>query len=374
MIKSVEIQNFKSIKYKCFKLRSLNILLGLNGMGKSSFIQNLLTFRQSKNIHDGRLDLNGDYVNIGTASDALYQYAKDSQFATHIKFADDKDIKCVFNYKSDADYFTSQNLNNIRGLEEPLFNTAFQYLKAHRIEPKSSYPKSFSHVNDLGNLGNSGEFTAHFITEFGDINIQLEELIHPKSKIIDKLENKEIVIKTLANQINLWMEEISPNISIKTESIKDEFTLEYVYKQPHLGTTNKFKPQNVGFGITYVLPVVVALLKARSGDLIIIENPESHIHPRGQAVIGKLLALAAMGGVQIIVETHSDHIINGIRVAVKEKLMDKDNVVIYYFEKKIDEFEQYSKIINIEIDSYGELSDYPVGMLDEWNDQLLKLL
>ena len=150
--------------------------------------------------------------------------------------------------------------------------------------------------------------------------------------------------------------------------------LEYVFKQPNLGNTNRFKAENVGFGITYVLPVVLALLKSKPGDLLIIENPESHIHPRGQVILGRLMSIAAMSGVQIIVETHSDHIINGIRVAVKENLIAKNKALIYYFEKVIESDEQYSKITNIEIDEKGELSEYPKDMLDEWNDQLMKLL
>ena len=150
--------------------------------------------------------------------------------------------------------------------------------------------------------------------------------------------------------------------------------MEYVFKQPNFGTTNRYKPENVGFGISYGLPVVVALLKAKAGDLVIIENPESHIHPRGQAELGKLIALAAMNDVQIVIETHSDHILNGIRVAVKEKHISNDKVIAFYFDKVVETSEQYSKITNIEIDKNGELSDYPKNMLDEWSNQLLKLI
>lgn len=77
MITSVEIKNFKSIKDKTFKLRNLNLLFGLNGMGKSSFIQTLLSLRQSKSLENGRLDLNSDnYINLGSTKDVLYQYSK----------------------------------------------------------------------------------------------------------------------------------------------------------------------------------------------------------------------------------------------------------------------------------------------------------
>ena len=81
-----------------------------------------------------------------------------------------------------------------------------------------------------------------------------------------------------------------------------------------------------------------------------------------------------MNGVQVIVETHSDHILNGIRVAVKENEIDKDKTALFYFERIIEADEQYSKITDIEIDSKGELSSYPLNMLDEWNNQLFNLM
>jgi predicted ATPase len=193
--------------------------------------------------------------------------------------------------------------------------------------------------------------------------------------IKDEVLESEIINKTLINQINLWMGEISPGVNIKTTSISsDEVFLEYAYRQPHFGTTNRFKPENVGFGISYALHVVTALLASRPGELIIIENPESHIHPRGQAELGKLIALTAQNDIQLIIETHSDHLVNGIRVAIKENPVLKDNAIIFYFDKMVTASEQYSTITNVEFDQNGELSEYPINMLDEWSNQLLKLL
>lgn len=107
---------------------------------------------------------------------------------------------------------------------------------------------------------------------------------------------------------------------------------------------------------------------------MIIENPEAHIHPRGQAEMGRLIALAAAAGMQLFVETHSDHIVNGIRVAVKENLINAENVNISYFSRQTTEIEQFCRIQNIRVDRTGELSDYPIDFMDEWNNQLLKLI
>lgn len=380
MIKSIEIQNFKSIKEKFFPLRNLNLLLGLNGMGKSSFIQHLLAFRQSPSILSNyKLNLKGELVNLGNTKDVLYQFTKKGQLATKICF-ENVNLDFKFEYIPDANYFTT-TIKNISLLKraslskEPLFTNSFQYLNANRTEPKSINAKDYGHVVEQRSVGAHGEFTANYLETYGDEPIAIAGLVHPDSTIEDSVTGSTIANTSLVNQTNLWMGEISPDVRIKTTSVSSDYVLlEYAFEQPSIGTTNFFKPENVGFGITYGLPVVVSILKAKPGDLLLIENPESHIHPRGQAELGKLIALAAMNGVQLIVETHSDHILNGIRVAVKEKIIDKDKVQLFYFEKVIEEDEQYSKITNIQVDQKGELSEYPKNMLDEWNDLLMRLL
>jgi predicted ATPase len=383
MIESLEIKNFKSIKRKHFTLRNLNLLLGLNGMGKSSFIQSLLLLRQSERIDRGELNLKGIYVNIGNTKDALYQYSKRGEdLSFTLQFKDTEAYIMDFAYEIEADVF-KQKIYLVDAFDnyidqhrsEALFGNNFQYLNANRIPPKSNHPKSYTSVVLRRNIGNYGEYTAHFLETYYNEEVQFENLLHANSITKDEVLDKEIINKTLINQINLWMGEISPGVNIRTTSISsEEVLLEYVFKQPNFGNTNRFKPENVGFGISYALPIVTTLLASTPGELIIIENPESHIHPRGQAELGKLIAKAAQNDVQIIVETHSDHIINGIRVTVKEGDIDRNKVILYYFDKIVEASEQYSKINNIEIDKNGELSEYPKNMLDEWSNQLFKLI
>lgn len=386
MIQSIELKNFKSIKKKNFPLRNLNVLLGLNGQGKSTFIQSLLVLRQSDKLELGELKLNGGdngLINIGTTKDALYQYSKNDDLSIIIEFEKGKKYHMDFEYKIGADVFKQKNLKkNIYGeVEESigknqsLFNNDFQYLNAQRIEPKSINITSYSNVVDANNIGKYGQYTAHYIELRANDPVVFENVLHKDSTSVDPFTGKTIVNNTLINQINLWLGEISPGVSVVTTKISSDFVLlEYEFKQPTYGNTNRYKPENVGFGISYALHVLTALLTARPGQLIIIENPESHIHPRGQAEMGKLIARLAHNDVQIIVETHSDHILNGIRVGVKEQKLDKDRAIIFYFEKVVEATEQYSKITNIKLDENGELSEYPAGLLDEWSNQLLKLL
>jgi len=386
MINKIAIKNFKSIKDKSFPLRNLNILLGLNGQGKSSFIQSLLVLRQSEKLEQGELKLNGGengLINIGTTKDALYQYSNNDDLSISIEFDEGKTCQLDYEYKIDADVFKQKNLNkNVYGdVEEvidknqSLFNNNFQYLNAQRIEPKSINITSYSNVVDASNIGKYGQYTAHYIELRANEEVIFENILHKDSTIVDPITGKVFVNKTLINQINLWLGEISPGVNVRTTKISSDYVLlEYVFNQPTFGNTNRYKPENVGFGISYALHVVTALLTARPGQLIIIENPESHIHPRGQAEMGKLIALLAHNDIQIIVETHSDHILNGIRVGIKDSPELRKRTILFYFKKLVTNNEQYSQITDITIDKNGTLSDYPENLLDEWSNQLSQLI
>lgn len=381
MIESLHLRNFKSIKDKKFDLRNLNILLGLNGQGKSSFIQSLLLLRQSEKLEQGELTLNSGkngLVNIGTTKDALYQYSEDKILSLDIKFHESELIKMSFDYEIDADIFRmcGEIDSNIKMRhDESLFSNNFQYLNAQRIEPEYANKTSLSSVKDENSIGKYGEYTAHYIALRGNEAVVFDNVLHKDSSYYDTITSETNVDRSLRNQINLWLGEISPGVKVVARQIDPNMVLlEYNFEQPSYGSTNRFMPENVGFGISYALHVVTALLTAQPKSLIIIENPESHIHPRGQAELGKLIAKVAQNNVQVVIETHSDHILNGIRVAVKDSTIDKEKVVAFYFNKRVEEQEQYSEITHIRIDRNGSLSKYPENLLDEWSNQISKLV
>ena len=114
-------------------------------------------------------------------------------------------------------------------------------------------------------------------------------------------------------------------------------------------------------------------LTPQKGDIVILENPEAHIHPAGQRKLGELIAQVGQSGVQIIVETHSDHIMNGIRVAVKKQIVEKEKTNFVYFYK--DSEDNYShKCILPQIDKNGKFNKWPEGFFDEWDNSLIDLL
>lgn len=365
MIKQIEIKNFKSLKRADISVSNLNLLMGLNGMGKSSFIQTLLLLMQSDKLEERVIDLNGILVQIGQGRDALYQYAEEEKIAFELTFEGHPKFSWKFGYQKDKEKLTAESGYTKDQMSFFRDNTKrFQYIRAERIGPRDIYEASSVVVADKKQLGLLGEYAAYYINVFGQEHEVTEQLRHTKANS-----------NNLLAQVNTWMKEISPGVSLNTKYVPEvnKVILDYQFDLIN-DKTNSFRPKNVGFGISYVLPIVLALLTAEEGKIIVIENPESHIHPRGQAELGKLISLAASIGAQLFVETHSDHILNGIRVAVKDNLVDKSKVNVLYFEKTTTEKEQFTKITPIKVDCNGELSDYPANMMDEWSNQLLKLL
>ena len=133
------------------------------------------------------------------------------------------------------------------------------------------------------------------------------------------------------------------------------------------GATGFHRPKNVGFGLTQVLPIIVAALAAQQGDLLLIENPEVHLHPAGQALMGEFLAEVANGGVQVFVESHSDHVLNGIRRAVKKNILSADRVSLHFFSPRGSETAQ---VISPTIGSDGTIDHWPSGFFDQFDKDM----
>ncbi|MDM8568111.1 DUF3696 domain-containing protein [Thiotrichales bacterium HSG1] len=356
----VKVTNFKSLKDIDLELSDLTLLTGVNSCGKSSFIQTLLLLKQNElkfnNISKQQLiNINGEYVVLGNKRDILFQDT----------FDEDIVIKLFNKNTSNELIFSSDNLViKVDFLESSfnIFNDDFQYIMTDRISPQLYYPLSDEHVqNDI--IGIKGEYTAHYLAENRHKKVNIKELIHKNSKTEQLLEN-----------VSLWLSEISNNIEVKADiqqhTLSAILSYSYTYSD---NTTNEYSPLSVGFGVTYVLPIVVSILKAKKDDLVIIENPESHLHPAGQSKIAQLCAIASANGVQIIVETHSDHFLNGIRVATKKEILKPEQSQIYYFRKGEDELETKVNKLNIDID--GRINeDWPEGFFDEYRIQLDELL
>jgi len=376
-IDKVKIKNFKSLRDIDINLENLTLATGVNSSGKSSFIQAILLIKQNletiqfSNMHYDEkikkpLNINDNYVKLGNKKDILYQDV--SKEKIEISLTTQKDLELEDEYDNLLKISFDSNTLQFEANEDFLTNSVsyslnedLQYIQTNRIEPEIFYSMSDEFLLN-NNIGLSGEYTAHYLANNRHKTLDIEALKHNNSLTNQLLEN-----------VSLWLSDISEGVEVSAkvydELQKVSLTYQYTYGD---NTTSSYTPLNVGFGLTYVLPIIVAILKSKEGDLLILENPESHLHPAGQSKIAELCAIASANGVQIIAETHSDHFLNGIRVATKNKIIAPNQSQIYYFKKDKDELE--TKIDKINIDENGGMDDYPKGFFDQFDDDLDELL
>jgi hypothetical protein len=113
---------------------------------------------------------------------------------------------------------------------------------------------------------------------------------------------------------------------------------------------------DVGLGVSQTLPVLVALLTARPGQLVYLEQPEIHLHPRAQVGLAGLLATAAERGVIVVAETHSALLLLAIQTRVAEGQIDPDLVRLHWFRRRDD---GVTEITSGSLDEAGAYGDWP---------------
>jgi len=372
MITKLKIANFKSHCNTELNMGALTVLTGINSSGKSSVLQSLLLLRQS--FKKGRLskglDLNKPLCDMGKGYDTLSRSAKNDIITFTIEAGEKYEWNFDLAEKLDDTFIPStkevQISQNFQQLS--LFTNNFQYLSAARWANRSLYPMDSYAVETEKQISleyGQGELVAHFLHHYGnhrDFNIQLNNVLHPDCS------SKKLLEQTIA-----WENEVSPRVTMTLERVVGNMIkVEYGYVGTEKNSPIKgLKAENVGFGLSYSLPVIVALLSASPDSLLIIENPEAHLHPRGQSKLAELIALVAQAGVQIIIETHSDHIFNGLRKTIATKKINKDNVKIHFFELNEDNISENTEI---QLSEKGRVLNYKKGLFDQFDEDLDALL
>jgi predicted ATPase len=180
----------------------------------------------------------------------------------------------------------------------------------------------------------------------------------------------------VASVINYWQSlkdsrlkklEIALNLvgltsRIESKKIDDTQVELQVGRLPCIGGSKNTKKDmvsiaDVGFGVSQTLPVIVALLTARPGQLVYIEQPEIHLHPRAQVAIAEIFADAANRGVRVVVETHSELFLMGVQSLVAEGKLAPDKVKLHWFTRQEN---GNTKITSADLDESGSFGeDWP---------------
>lgn len=368
MLDEIKFEGFKSLNGTCIKLGRISVLAGLNSAGKSSVIQGLLLTRSLADFLNVRGDLaenkidkfelNGNYLlSLGSAGETITKGAGKEFRITLVEGEKEFTNRFYLNEAfSDEVYNTSVDVSE-KFKETKIFKKDFYYLNAERLWPRIRH-----WVNEKGgklNCGYRGEYTVEVLARTKDTNAEREYDVD-ETKI---LHGKRLDgFQTISKYVVPWMDFITPNTSIGDAEILGKIRSSAI-------TVNGNTPPNVGFGISYVLPIVVTGLLAKPGSIMVVENPEAHLHPKGQSNIGFFLGQMAASGIQVIVETHSEHVVNGIRKATLNFQKEEKYFMRISFFEGMDEKKQAS-VLPIDVLANGDLSDFPVDFFDQVRQDL----
>lgn len=404
MLTQIKLTNFKCFKEEtAIPLSKFNLFTGVNGAGKSTALQALLLMRQSVELDEfaTELVLNGSCVSLGSFDDVrnrgipkiepihfefLYSHKQCNcsqhyllkpkpdemslaifQIDMNLSCPDQSVCKTIYYDNETGLYCSAGEDANQHGdrvkLNHPSFGISFgmppdiangtdcnwyiytgfnfdihniHFISADRIGPQEFYLKStlprFRHV------GTKGEFTVNLL-----------------DKLALELVNESLCLgddaRTIITQTQAWLGKILNPLKLEVPRSKTNILELFI---------GNFKPSNVGFGYTSILPIIVTGLIAKLGEKIIIENPEIHLHPKAQSALIEFLVKVANTGVQIFIESHSDHVLNALRIAVLKGQLTSEDANILYFQGN-----NQKTVQQIPIQKDGRIEEWPENFFDQ---------
>lgn len=368
MISKIELKNFKCFQLLKLPLAALTLLAGSNASGKSSLLQALVVLHQTirENEWSTRLILNGGILNLGTVQDVINKIHGRNEFDLALTneestyrwtFTGDRpemsmDVSCHPKNEDSPKEILNKLLPVGAGDEPTVCSTleSLTYITAERIGPRDFYP--LEDRSTIQTVGPKGEHAVSCLYRLAEKPITQKMCI-------------DTAPPTLMRQVEAWMQYFFPGCGIEVTPIARMNAVSLGIRTS--AETDYHRPVNVGFGLTQVLPIIVAILSANENDLILIENPEVHLHPAGQALMGSFLAMAAGAGSQIILETHSDHVLNGIRRVVRKKVLTPSQVALHFFRPSTPELDQ---VVSPQLDASGNVDFWPEGFFDQFDKDM----
>lgn len=376
MLELLELRQFKCFELLRLPLSNLTILSGPNASGKSSILQALMLLHQTMRDHEwsDRLVLNGEVAQLGTVSDIVDQINSRGGFNIGLS---NGEVVCNWTFVGerpemsaglaqiaiDTETFAAptrmrwllplDEMGEARKLALGIRNLT--YITAERDGPREVYPLMDEHAAPM--IGSRGEYAVSALFR------GRSDRIYPKLVLSS-------VAPILSRQVEARLDAFFPGCRLEMQQIPGRTAVTLGIRISE--ATGFVRPIHCGFGITQVLPIIVAILSSQptrdaGNPLLLIENPEVHLHPAGQALMGEFLAVAAHAGLQVIVETHSDHVLNGVRRAVKSGLASADEVAIHFLR---DRFSHETQVLSPNVDSSGNIDVWPEGFFDQFDKDL----
>jgi predicted ATPase len=374
MIKQIQIQNFKCFQHlSTFTFSRINLLTGINGRGKSTLLQSLIILAQSSwqsNLFEN-LIIEGDLIKLGNYDDIKnsetprnepisFLISTDMNSISNVAFQYSENISdpLLAQAKSIVVHNNSDNTYvNIIDRGTPVYGESINihldllsifnnihYVSADRLGPVKFVEKV--NLPKFRSVGSRGENTINLLSYFSKNQVH-KNLYLGKDAI------------TLIQQTQEWLSYILGGAKLEIKGQDKESSVLYMLINSRKNSYN-YKPNNVGFGYSYILPLIVTGLIAKPGETIVIENPEAHLHPRAQSRITEFFSKVASCGVQVFIESHSEHILNSLRVCAlnPEVKIANSDISITYFD------ESYGNL-SLNVDTNGKIENWPEGFFDQ---------
>lgn len=337
MIERLEITNFRGITHEVIELRPLTIFTGINSAGKSTCINAILSLLY--------------YNNCPNAKDVLRPL--DFTFASNRNKnvnASSYDIHAVLDNGREISIHKEMGTEVGLQVVETEFDLEknFYFLSANRM----GYSYEMEALSESYSVGLLGEYLFGTLQRDGSERVD-EGLVRYEESY------------TLSAQVNYWLSYI---LNIRFEVQTQKMTHNQVMLQYKTNGLDKMNPQFLGTGVSYLAKILIMCLRARKGDVLMIENPEIHLHPAAQSRLGEFFTFVANAGIQLIIETHCEHLLDKIQHCIFKKQFDAQKVVLYYKDKVEESFRR------IDYQSTGQYAtDFPDGFFDATMSELMEM-
>lgn len=385
MFESLELSHFKCFESfeKPIFFRQINLLTGSNGRGKSSIFQSILLLAQSYELGKDwkSIQLKGRFVELGNYKDVIYNGQTDTQLSITLTTDNETYNTMKFVCQGSKDEGIGCDIDNIYVNGEALFD---EIGMGNAISDENNVGKDTATPLQKVVLPTS---TYDCFTQLASVYYISAERLGPRNavkmiqgRVSDQIGiHGERVLNSLYDGKENFQKEVANAMSVILggASVKVLNSEDYEYVKALLDSKDNqegYKPVNVGFGYSYILPLIVLPMLVPDKSKIFIENPEAHLHPGAQSrLMDYLISIAKEKDLQLFIETHSDHFVNALRIATKKRMHGinhHDSAIIHINRNEAGK----ASFAHIKMDKDGNLSDYPRDFMDEWTKQMLYLV
>lgn len=425
MITNLRIQNFKALKDTTeLRFKPLTLLIGPNSSGKSSILQSLLMLRQTVVSSDTKTALIlDDYVRLGSFRNIVWNH--DGKNVINLRIgSEDTFWELSFSvlrtgrtagsiYLKRLDFTGSiPVLPKYYGKEPITFSISKEpKKKSYRLTLSipceltvgslsvgrfdkfiASYPfrrklqkeieshlarrakgeKKYQRVQlIMGQIMYATDFLSFLLKQISHVGPLREEPqpLYASTGALPKEVGKRgqwaittylQAPKTERQQIDEWLKRLGMVSQFKVKQLGRHLRFyEARVQDSHTGVASTIL--DVGFGLSQILPLVVQSVCMGKDELLLIEQPEIHLHPKAQAEMGSFFVDQALRKKRFIIETHSELLLSRICTHIAEKRIRLQDVAVYYF----DPTSEGTKVLTININEKGEYENFPEGFFEE---------